>query len=269
MLLNKVYGSEHINAEYLGIEDSKIMEIDNNKGTVTVDIGYLERIEEQLDKISRENNKLKQDNRSLVDKANNIINQLKEEKRKLSNELQDIKEKTNYVDLPYEALKIYANQQRLRALNLEEKNKGSKARYYEGYGEDELNRELLYLEKRINELAPKEYINALKEIGILEKKIRRLEIDNNIYVEKVGKEVTHAERIKKGYDNVSKSEVTKEVIEELLEQGLNKTAIAKQLSVTRQTIYNVLNRWGMSKPIGKRNGNFVNSSDIDDIYSEV
>ena len=46
----------------------------------------------------------------------------------------------------------------------------------------------------------------------------------------------------KGYDNVSKSEVTKEVIEELLEQGLNKTAIAKQLSVTRQTIYNVLNR---------------------------
>jgi hypothetical protein len=25
----------------------------------------------------------------------------------------------------------------------------------------------------------------------------------------------------------------------------------------------------MSKPIGKRNGNFVNSSDIDDIYSEV
>lgn len=93
MLLNKVYGSEHINAEYLGIEDSKIMEIDNNKGTVTVDIGYLERIEEQLDKISRENNKPKQDNRSLVDKANNIINQLKEEKRKLSNELQDIKEK--------------------------------------------------------------------------------------------------------------------------------------------------------------------------------
>jgi len=25
----------------------------------------------------------------------------------------------------------------------------------------------------------------------------------------------------------------------------------------------------MSKSIGKRNGNFINSSDIDDIYSEV
>lgn len=242
MLLNKVYGSEYINAEDLGIEDATIMEIDNNKGTVTVDIGYLERLEEQLVKRSKKNNSLAVKLNQTVNNTNSTIYQLKEENRKLEDKLKEIKEKTNYIDLNYEALKIYANQQRLRALNLEEENKRSKTRYYEGYGEDEFNKELLNLEKRVNELAPKEYINALQKIGVLEKEIRRIEIDNKIHVERIGKEVTHAERIKKGYDNVSKPEVTKEVIEELLEQGLNKTAIAKQLNVTRQTIYNVLNR---------------------------
>ena len=246
MLLDKIYGSETISARDLGIEDARIMEVDNVRGTVKIDIEYLEGLEEKLSRISRENIKLKEDNGRLTDEANSIIYQLEEEKRKLINELQEVKEKTNYIDLDYEALKVVAIEAGLTALNLESelshlKDKTVKVKYTKEYVEKELNKRISGAKDMLKDVSTEKYIDTLQKVGLMEKEIRRLEIDNKILVEKVGGEVKHSERIKMGYDNVRKSEVTKEVIEELIGKGLSKVAIAERLKVTRQTIYNILN----------------------------
>ena len=246
MLLDKIYGSETMSARDLGIEDARIMEVDNVRGTVKIDIEYLEGLEEKLSRISRENIKLKEDNGRLIDEANSIIYKLEGEKRKLSNELQEVKEKTNYIDLDYEALKVVAIEAGLTALNLESelshlKDKTVKVKYTKEYVEKELNKRISGAKDMLKDVSTEKYIDTLQKVGLMEKEIRRLEIDNKILVEKVGGEVKHSERIKMGYDNVRKSEVTKEVIEELIGKGLSKVAIAERLKVTRQTIYNILN----------------------------
>lgn len=241
MLLDKIGRASKIDEYSLGIEEATIMEVNQYKDTVTVNIEYLRQLEE----LAISNFIVIKDLKSKDEGVDSLIYQLEERNKKLKNELEDIKDKTNYIDLDYEALKLITIEKGLLARNLESeldyiKNNTGKIEYTKEQMEDMLNDYIADARNKLTNLVPEKHINALQKIGLLEKEIRRLKIDNKILVEKTGEEVTHAERIKKGYDNVSKSEVTKEVIEELLGMGLSKVAIAEKLKVTRQTIYNIL-----------------------------
>lgn len=243
MLLDKIGRASKIDEYSLGIEEATIMEVNQYKGTVTVNIEYLRQLEE----LAISNFIVIKDLKSKEEGVDSLIYQLEEKNKKLKNELEDIKDKTNYIDLDYEALKVVAIEKGLLAKKLESeldciKGNTEKVEYTKEYVENEFNEYILKAKKMLKDASTEKYIGTLQKIGLLEKEIRRLEMDNKILVEKTGKEVKHSERIKNGYDNVSKPEVTKEVIEELLGQGLSKVAIAKQLKVERQTIYNVLKR---------------------------
>ena len=241
MLLDKIGRASKIDEYSLGIEEATIMEVNQYKGTVTVNIEYLRQLEE----LAISNFIVIKDLKSKEEGVDSLIYQLEERNKKLNDELEDIKDKTNYIDLDYEALKVVAIEKGLLAKKLESeldciKGNTEKVEYTKEYVENEFNEYILKAKKMLKDASTEKHINALQKIGLLEKEIRRLKIDNKILVEKTGEEVKHSERIKKGYDNVSKSEVTKEVIEELLGRGLSKVAIAEKLKVTRQTIYNIL-----------------------------
>lgn len=241
MLLDKIGRASKIDEYSLGIEEATIMEVNQYKGTVTVNIEYLRQLEE----LAISNFIVIKDLKSKDEGVDSLIYQLEEKNKKLKNELEDIKDRTNYIDLDYEALKLVAIEKGLLAKKLESeldciKGNTEKVEYTKEQMEDMLNDYIADARNKLTNLVPEKHINALQKIGLLEKEIRRIKIDNKILVEKTGEEVKHSERIKKGYDNVSKSEVTKEVIEELLGKGLTKVAIAEKLKVTRQTIYNIL-----------------------------
>lgn len=244
MLLDKLGRGSKIDANSLGIEEATIMEINNYEGTVKVNIEYLKQLEELATLNFLEIKDLKNKNKNI----DSVINQQEKENRKLRDKLKEIKEKTNYIDLDYEALKLVAIEKGLLAKNLESeldyiKGNTEKVEYTKEQMEGMIDSYISAARDKLTNLLPEKHINALQRIGLLEKEIRRLEIDNEILEEKTGEKVKHSERIKKGYDNVSKSTVTKEVIEELLDDGFKKTAIARKLKVSRQTIYNILNRW--------------------------
>ncbi len=243
MLLDKIGRASKIDEYSLGIEEATIMEVNHYEGTVKVNIEYLRQLEE----LAISNFIVIKDLKSKEEGVDSLIYQLEERNKKLNDELEDIKDKTNYIDLDYEALKLVAIEKSLLARNLESeldciKGNTEKVEYTKEQMEDMLNDYIADARNKLTNLVSEKHINSLQKIGLLEKKIRQLEIDNKILAEKAGQEVTHSERIKNGYDNVSKPEVTKEVIEELLSQKLNITEIAAQLEVTRQTIYNVLKR---------------------------
>lgn len=245
MLLDKISGSNGINADYLGIKDARVMVINSYKDEVTVDIEYLKQLEELAISNLIEKHDLKEELRELTDSTNSTICQLQEENKRLEDKLNEIKEKTNYFDLDYEAIKLQLIEKALLATKLESelnqiRGNTEKVKYDIEDIENEINEYLINAWNNLKNMSSEKYMDALQKIGLLEKENRRLEIDNKILVEKVGEEVSHSERIKKGYDNVSKSGVTREVIEELIEKGLSKTAIAKQLNISRKTIYNKL-----------------------------
>lgn len=242
MLLDKLGGTNSINADYLGIKDARVMVINSYKDEVTVDIEYLKQLEELAISNLIEKHDLKEELKELTDSTNSKICQLEEENKKLEDKLNEIKEKTNYFDLDYEAIKLQLVEKALLATKLESelnqiRGNTEKVKYDIEDIENEINEYLINAWNNLKNMSSEKYINALQKIGNLEGQIELLELDNKILTEKTGEKVKHSERIKKGHKNASKHEVTKEGIEALLKDGKSIVAIAKHYKVSRPTIY--------------------------------
>lgn len=249
MLHHLLYGDEIKSAGYYGIEDAKIMNIDKAKGTVEVDLDYLETIEHGFMRWkSAEGSieELKDQNKNLEEMANLALEKKAKEIQALEDEIEKIKKETLYFDCDKETLKLMYIKAQLKALNLEaalESGRRSKpyVEYSKEYVEQEFNSEFKAMEKNLQRIIPINYRQTLQKVVFLENKIRRLEVDNKILKYKVdGIEVKNSERIKAGFSNVKKPQADPKLIIALLDQGLTKTEVAKRLKISRQTVYNAL-----------------------------
>ena len=249
MLHHLLYGDEIKSAGYYGIEDAKIMNIYKAKGTVEVDLDYLETIEHGFMRWkSAEGSieRLKDQNKNLEEMANLALEKKAKEIQALKDEIEKIKKETFYFDCDKETLKLMYIKAKLQALNLEaalESGRRSKPHieYSKEYVEQEFNSEFKAMEKHLQKVIPSNYVQTLQEVVSLKNKIRRLEVDNKILKDKVGGiEVKNSERIKAGFSNVKKPLADPKLILALLDQGLTKTEVAKRLKISRQTVYNAL-----------------------------
>lgn len=260
-LLSMMYGTNDIDGRSYGIGEPDFIDVNRSKDRVTVDIDYLMQIENiaytKTGQVSSLTSKIKDKDRELselIEKANGIISQqnkeigeLKNRYNQLESKFEAYENKTEYTDMDKEALKLALLEKTIELGNLRNENKHllnltPKVEFTRKEAKETYNKCLNQTRNRLREGMPEKTLNAFYKIGYLEKKLSKLEIDNQILKEKLGQGVTHNERIKKGYGNATKTTITREVVESLIEEGLNKTEIAKKLNVTRQTIYNVLKR---------------------------